>query len=205
LRKTPGECRVVHSEIEVKFWAEQLPSAERVRPARCPGCAVAARPLGSRIELIGHGVRDRQVRGAHEPDGVAGIVVLQVRRYRCLSCGAVITVVPRGVAARRHFGAGTIGLGLLLRGREESQRKIRDRLGGLGPPEDYGWRTLRRWSDAALRGALLPRLIALPLGDPTARAARAAAIISTYTEPSLARASAEQQVFSGAVQLARAA
>ena len=145
------------------------------------------------------------MRGAREPNGVAGIQVLQVRRYRCLGCGAVITVVPRGVAARRHFGAGTIGLGLLLRGRGESQRNIRGRVGGLGPPEDYGWRTLRRWSDAVGRGALLQRLIAIPLADATARAARAAAIISTYAAPSLARASAELQVFSGAVRLAQAA
>lgn len=145
------------------------------------------------------------MRGAIEPNGVAGIKVLQVRRYRCLGCGAVITVVPRGVAARRHFGAGTIGLGLLLRGRGETQSKIRDRLGGLGAPEDCGWRTLRRWSDAVGRGALLQRLIAIPLADATARAARAAAIISTYVEPMLVRASVEAQVFSGAVRLAQAA
>lgn len=166
---------------------------------------MAARPLGGRIELIGHGLRDRQVRGTLEPNGVAGIRVLKVRRYRCLGCGAVITVVPRGVAARRHFGAGTIGLGLLLRGRAEGQRKIRGRLGGFGPPEDYGWRTLRRWSDAVGRGALFERLVAIPIPDPVIRAARAATILSTYADPSLARASVEEQVFSGAVRLAQAA
>jgi hypothetical protein len=154
---------------------------------------------------VGHGLRDRQVRGLPEPGGAARIVVVRVRRYRCLGCGAVITVVPRGVAPRRHFGTGTIGLGLLLRGAGEGQRKIRDRLGGLGPPEEHGWRTLRRWGDAVGRGALLERLVAIPIVGARERAARAAAILSTHAEPTLARASVDAQVFSGAVRLAQAA
>lgn len=205
LRKTPSECRVVHSEIEVKFWAEGVPPAERVRPACCPRCGAAARPLGGRLGLVGHGLRDRQVRGLLEPHGIAGIIIVRVRRFRCLGCGAVITVVPRGVAARRHFGAGSLGLGLFLLGRGESYRKIRDRLGGLGPPEDRGWRTLRRWGSAAGRGALLGRLAAMPIAGPRKRAARVAGIIATYAALSLTRASLEAQVFSGAIELARAA
>jgi hypothetical protein len=145
------------------------------------------------------------VRGLAEPHGVAGIVIVRVRRFRCLGCGAVVTVVPRGVAARRHFGAGSLGVGLFLLGRGESYRKIRDRLGGLGPPEDRGWRTLRRWGDAAGRGALLDRLAAMPIAAPRKRAARVAEIVGTYAAPSIAWASLEAQVFSGAVELARAA
>lgn len=178
---------------------------ERARPSCCPRCGVGARPLGGRKELVGHGLRERQVRGVAEPGRVARIVVVRARRYLCLGCGAVTTVVPRGVVARRHFGAGTIGLGLLLLGRGESQREIRSGLGGLGPPEDHGWRTLRRWGDAAGRGVLLPGLVAVPLAGSRKRAARAAAIIATYAEPALARASLEVQVFSGAVGLAHAA
>ena len=205
MRKTPSECRVVHSEIEVKFWAEEAPAVELVRPACCPRCGIAARPVGGRIELVGHGVRDRQVRGLFEPEGRAGTRVVRVRRFRCLGCGAVSTVVPRGVLARRHFGAGTIGLGLLLLGRRESQRTIRIRLGGLGPPEDLSWRVLGRWIDAVRRGALFGRLAAIPITARRERAARAAAILSTYAAPSLASASAEAQVFFGAERLAHAA
>lgn len=205
LRKTPSECRVVHSEIEVKFWEEEAPAVERVRPRCCPRCGIAARPLGGRIELVGHGVRDRQVRGVSEAGAPAGIRVVRVRRFRCVGCGAVSTVVPRGVLARRHFGAGTIGLGILLLGRRESQRMIRIRLGGVGPPEDRGWRTLARWSDAVKRGTLFGRLPAIPLAARRGRAFRAAAILSTYAAPSLAHAPAEAQVFSGAERVALAA
>jgi hypothetical protein len=133
-------------------------------------------------------------------------VVVRVRRFRCLACGAVITVVPAGVAARRHFGAGTLGLALALHGRgDDSVREIRDRLGGVGPPEGGGWITLRRWGDAVRRGALFPRLGAIPIASPRGRAARAATILATYAAPALARESFEAQVFAGAVRLAQAA
>lgn len=98
-----------------------------------------------------------------------------------------------------------MGLGLLLLGCGESVRRIRDCLGGLGPPEEHGWRTLRRWGQAVRDGTLFSRLPALALAEPRRRAARAAAILSTHAPPSLARASAEAQVFSGAVVLAQAA
>jgi hypothetical protein len=120
-------------------------------------------------------------------------------------CGAVITVVPAGVVARRHFGAGAIGLALARLGRGESVRGIRDGVGGIGPPEGRAWVTLRRWSDAVRRGTLLQRLRPIPIPSPRARASRAAAILSTYAEPALARARFEEQVFAGAVRLARAA
>jgi hypothetical protein len=109
------------------------------------------------------------------------------------------------VLARRHFGAGTIGLGLFLLGGRQCQRTIRLRLGGLGPPEDRSWRALRRWSDAVVRRRLFGRLAAIPIAARRERAFRAAVILSTYAAPSLASAPAEAQVFSGAERLAHAA
>lgn len=138
-------------------------------------------------------------------DQPARLVVVRVRRFRCLPCGAVITVVPAGVAARRHFGAGSIGLALTQLGRGEAVRRIRDGLCGIGPAGGAGWITLRRWGNALRRGALLPRLQPIPISGSRARAARAAAILSTYAEPALARASLEEQAFAGAVHLAHAA
>lgn len=133
------------------------------------------------------------------------MVIIRVRRYRCLACSAVITVVPAGVAVRRHFGAGTLGLALAYYGDGCSARQIRSRLGGLGAPEAHGWVTLRRWTSALARGALLPRLGPVPLPESRPRAARAAAIIATYAPPSLSSAGLARQVFEGAVHLARAA
>ncbi len=155
--------------------------------------------------MVGHGLRDRQVRGCIDADGAATMVIIRVRRYRCLVCAAVITVVPAGVAIRRHFGAGTLGLALALFGRGSSARQVRSHLGGLGAPEAHGWVTLRRWTAALARGALLPRLGPVPLPQSRPRAARAAAIIATYAPPGMSRASFVLQAFEGAVHLARAA
>jgi hypothetical protein len=205
LSRSLSESHVVHSEIEVKFWLETIPSVDRVRPSCCPRCKVASRPPGGRVEVVGHGLRDRQVRGRLAVDERARLVVVRVRRFLCLACGAVITVVPAGVAARRHFGAGSIGLALRYLGRGEVVRRIRDALGGVGPPDAGGWITLRRWAEAVRRGTLLPRLPPLAIRSPRVRAAQAAAILSTYAAPSLATAPVDTQVFAGAERLARAA
>jgi hypothetical protein len=88
--------------------------------------------------LVGHGLRERQVRGPPDAQGEAVVQVIRVRRYRCRRCGITLTVVPRGVVARRHFGAGAIGLGLLLwsvQGRP--LRVVRETVGGIGAP-DFG-------------------------------------------------------------------
>lgn len=205
LAETLSSFHVVHSDIVVKFWVREVPSVERARPTCCPRCRVGSRPVGGSLRVVGHGLRDRQFRGCIDPDGASAIVIIRVRRYRCLVCAAVITVVPAGVAVRRHFGAGTLGLALVLFGDGWSARQVRSRLGGLGAPEAHGWVTLRRWSSALARGGLLPRLDPVPLPQARPRAARAAAIIATYAPLSMSSASFARQAFEGAVHLARVA
>jgi hypothetical protein len=205
LGETLSGCHVVHSDIVVKFWMREVPSAERARPTCCPRCRVGSRPIGGCLRVVGHGLRERQVRGCLEPDGASTMIVIRVRRYRCLACAAVITVVPAGVAVRRHFGAGSLGLAFALFGHGHSARQVRDRLGGLGAPEAHGWVTLRRWAVALAQGALLPRLGALREPASRDRAARAAIIIATYAAPSVSSADFARQAFEGAVHLARAA
>jgi hypothetical protein len=204
LQEIPSHCHVVHSDIEVKFWMEAVPSTERVRPSRCPRCTAAARPVGGRLGVVGHGLRERQVRGPLRPGEPPRLLVVLVRRFRCLACGAVITVVPAGVATRRHFGAGAIGIALARFGRGERACGVRDGVGGVGPPEG-GWVTLRRWAAAVRQGALLSRLRAISGSSARDCAMRAATVLFTYAAPSLSRAPFEEQVFAGAVQLARAA
>jgi len=205
LGETLSGCHVVHSDIVVKFWMRELPSVERVRPSCCPRCGVGSRPMGGCLQVVGHGLRDRQIRGCIDADGAAVCITIRVRRYRCRVCGAMMTVVPLGVAARRHFGAGTLGLAVSLFGHGCQARRIRERLGGLGAPEVHGWVTLRRWTAALVRGSLLARLGPLPLAEPRARAARAAMIIVTHAPTHLSSTGFARKAFEGAVRLARAA
>jgi len=58
----------------------------------------------------------RQQRGPLESHGDPVEIDIQVRRYRCQACGAVILVVPRGVIARRVYSGRAIGLALALFG-----------------------------------------------------------------------------------------
>lgn len=206
LRPTVSGSHVVHSDIHVKFWADNVPSAERARPRRCPGCGAAARPVGGRLGLVGHGVRERQVRGPRYAGRAARFCVIHVRRYRCRRCAGVCTVVPRGVVRRRHFGAGAIGWALFLLGCERlSSRQVRDRVGGIGAPEAGSWVTVTRWLSAAARGELF-WLRVQPLGASTQRRAeRVAMTLVSYAPPELARAPLGEQAFAGAELIAQAA
>ncbi|HEY4180213.1 MAG TPA: DUF6431 domain-containing protein, partial [Kofleriaceae bacterium] len=89
-----------------------LPTVEAARPSACV-CGVPSREPGRGLGLHGHGVRERQLRGpaAAGPPMTATLVC---RRYRCTSCGAVLLVVPRGVAPRKHYGYAAIAMALTL-------------------------------------------------------------------------------------------
>lgn len=70
------------------------------------------------------------------------------RRYRCTTCGAVLLVVPRGVAPRKHYGFAAIAMALalwLLMG--EPVREVRRRI--CAWPVTHArtsvWPALRRW------------------------------------------------------------
>ena len=108
--------RIVQSGRDVKSWQRHLPSPDEVRPGRCSVCGVASRPCGAALQLWGHGLRQRQQRGPLDPEGAPVVIVITVRRYLCLACGAVILVVPCGMLPARHFSAGAIAWALALFG-----------------------------------------------------------------------------------------
>ncbi len=54
-----------------------MPSVQEARPGQCPHCEVASRPVGGPLNLHGHGVRDRQLRGPLDPQ----LLSLSLRRY----------------------------------------------------------------------------------------------------------------------------
>jgi hypothetical protein len=91
------------------------------------------------------------LRGPVVAGGLPATVVLACRRYRCTTCGAVLLVVPRGVAPRKHYGYAAIAMALtlwLLVG--EPVREVRRRVCAWQVTREStsSWPTLRRWRRA---------------------------------------------------------
>jgi len=199
LRKRSASV-VVHSFIDVKSWAARTPSVEVARPARCPRCGGAGCPTGELLGLVGHGLRMRQVRGAIEPEGLAVVHTLWVRRYRCCHCSAAVTVVPRGCVPARHYGAAAIGLACVLYGLGgESLISTRARVSPWKSAEP-GWPAMGRWLRAIDGGAIFPRLRPCP-GHWRARR-RAGRVAQSVLAVAPTEGTLEQRVFDGAARLA---
>lgn len=147
-----------------------------MRPAHCPGCGEVGHALGERIQLVGHGIRRRSVRGVLVWGERPRSWIVLCRRFRCRACHAVVMVVPRGLLSRRRYLTSAIALALVLYGVERlSHSRVRE---AVNPARRHGfdahgrWRTLARWIDDVGQG-LLGRLLRVPPG--TAR--RQAAVI----------------------------
>lgn len=149
---------------------------------------------------MGHGTRERQVRGPLAPGAELLHAIIRVRRYRCLGCGAVITVLPRGVVAYRHFGAGAIGLALHAWGLEKRPLNlVREALGGRDE-EQRGWPAARRWVDAIQAGRMFGSHVRpCPPGWRRVRIAeRAATVLMGLGRPMANSGDSGVQVFVGA-------
>jgi hypothetical protein len=126
------------------------------------------------------------------------IRTLVVRRYRCLRCGGLTTVLPRGLCARRHYSASAIGLALFLFGVRrlrlgETRRRVCPWQAGF---ETERWTTLFAWLTAIEQG----RLLAVVRSSPSSfslreRAERAA---TTFCALAFETSIAEQEAFDGA-------
>lgn len=84
-------------------------------------------------------------------------VEIEVRRYRCRACTAILTVGPKGLVPRRWYGAGAIAGALAAYARGETTPSVRATTaphGPTGPSAMERWITLVRWLDAIERGAL---------------------------------------------------
>lgn len=189
---------VVHSSLNVNFWIASPPSTEAARPACCPRCRAASRPPGRPLGLVGHGWRERQLRGPAAPNEAPSTRVVFVRRYRCRACEAIVTVVPRQVLAGRHFAAGAIALALFVFGKlGATAAAAAARIGSCacGPG---AWRTLRRWLSAIETGRLFPGVRgAPPTWSPRQRAERTAMTIAARM-PAVIGATEVDRVFAGA-------
>lgn len=159
---TRSSLRIVQSAIEIKSWAERPPSCEAVRPERCPSCGAASAPVGGRVALHGHGLRERTVLGATTRAGPAMATSVLARRYACQRCSAVVLVVPAGTLGRFRYGALAIVLALALWSHDAmSARAVRDIVSAdrVRGHAVVGWPSLTRWARRA--HFLWPRLPSL--------------------------------------------
>src|ERR1700755_70416 len=153
-KPTRSTSRIVHHTLDVKGWLAAPPSVEAARPGACVDCGAASRAPGGQLGLQGHGRRDRQLCGPREVGSAPGWIVFACRRYRCVRCGAVLTVVPRGVAPRRHYGYAAIAMALTLWPIVgASVAPVRRQVCAWPLTIEAGtrWPTLQRWAHAARR------------------------------------------------------
>jgi hypothetical protein len=118
------------------------PSLDKLRPIYCsnPACGAPARNSEGILQLVGHGVYLRQVRGLTE----VGWMEIWIRRFRCLVCGCTMSVLPDWLHPWRWYAAPVI-LEALYRHciLHETACLIGERFGR--PKEATEWRSLRRW------------------------------------------------------------
>jgi hypothetical protein len=115
------------------------------------------------LVIVGHGLRERTLVGPLDHHGGIGqAIVLQVRRYRCRACAAVLTVVPRGVLPGRRYGAFAIAWALALFGLLGLPAiAVRQRVTSWRAEpytSNLAWASLRRWARALRDRRLFPRL-----------------------------------------------
>jgi hypothetical protein len=152
----PSKTMVIVHALSV--FVEQLcarstdaPSIEQVRPKVCPGCGEPARNALGALQLVGHGMYCRQVRGLSEELWI----VIWVRRFLCLICGWLhpcrwyaATVIIEALCRHAIFG--------------ESSREIGARFGR--PKDAMTWQSLFRWRRQLLVSPTLWGWLGLRLG-----------------------------------------
>ena len=152
--ESQSKLRVVYSTLDVKSWMGALPSAAAARPATCPCCQTPGCAVGGRVTVQGHGLRFRTQTGLDALDGQPLDDEVAVRRYRCLACGAVITVMPAGLLPRTRYRPAAIVLALALwvLGAGLASAAVRRRVSAErrdSHEAERGWPSLRRWARQA--------------------------------------------------------
>jgi hypothetical protein len=179
------------------------PPVDEVRPAHCPRCNAASRPLGAGVVLHGHGLRERQLWGPLEPDGEPRLLVVKVRRYLCTACGTAVTVGPSETLPGRLYTASAIALALALYGlRRMATSAVRALVSPtrvVGATSAVRWLTLKRWCRVVGTSALFRRVRRVE-GGPRRGAAEAAASLAAHALPSLEPPPMHVQAFVGAAR-----
>src|SRR5580658_5811110 len=151
---------IVDLAAVVKQWEQQPPPVEQIRPSHCSGCKAPSRPFGQRLNVVGHGKRQRQVWGPLEPLGEPCIVLVWVQRFLCVLCKRSMTVWPPSVVPGRYYSASAILLALALWSVVGlSALSVRQRVSPWKTMGDSvaGWERLSNWVQAVEAGRLLVR------------------------------------------------
>lgn len=207
MKKNRSHGRIIQSEISLKHWIAQTPTVAEARPAACLGCKAASCPVGGRIQVHGHGLRERQVRGPLGPGEKPVVIGVPGRRYRCVVCDSVFLVVPREVLPRRQYSAAAIGFALALWGLVKATAiAVRFQISPstvLGFDAMTGWVTLRRWAKAVKSRCLFS---SVPAAGPSATlrtvAALAATALAAVADPATRHLPLERRAFLGAAHAA---
>lgn len=195
---------MIRAAVSIKSWIVRTPSVEEVRPPQCAGCGVASRPVGKPLQVHGQGLLVRQVRGVLEADGEPGVWEVAVRRYECQRCGAVMTVVPGEMLARRQYSAPSIALALYLwvaaglADREVRERVCAWRVRGRN---GRGWAQLYRWSRDVGGVFPLPRALSVAAGSTRIVAQQVLSMLRGLCPPTLSGAPPTTQIFEGAARM----
>jgi hypothetical protein len=198
---TKNTSLIVYRACDVKFWRQDRRRLRKRDRDSARDAPPRGRPLGGPLGLHGHGLRDRQVRGSLEITAPSTTSVIACRRYRCVGCGAVITVVPRGIEPRRHSGRAAICLALALWALGgQPTTAVRVRVGAWPSREATSWRVLRRWSAAIASGAW--SWCATAAGLATRAAAARAAQIAAGSAPTSTTAPVWELAYAGGAALA---
>lgn len=86
--------------------------------------------------------------GPTDPEARPEVSEVVVRRYRCTSCGAVVTVAPRGLWARFRYRPAAIAWALCLWWLGTTSAGVRERVSPFSIVGDEArrcWHSLRRW------------------------------------------------------------
>lgn len=143
-------------------------------------------PLGGRLAVHGHGLRERQLWGPLEPGGLPVLSVVLARRYHCTRCGATVTVAPSETLTHRLYSASAIAWALALYGLQKlataAIRKLVSPMLFVGATAAARWLTLRRWC-CDIATARLFRGVRRVTGTRREVAAAAASSLSAYALP----------------------
>jgi hypothetical protein len=132
------------------------------------------------------------------------LVVLQIRRYRCQGCCAVVTVLPREAVPHRHYSAPAIAWALALfglAGLPPAQVRVRTSPWlVVGAAAAGAWASLRRWIEATSSRRLFRRLRCPPrMGSRRHRAGQIATTVAAHAPPTVSGLPIAARAFLGAV------
>ena len=137
--------------------------------------------------IHGHGLRARMVLGQLGVGEPRGVHEVELRRYRCLSCRAILVVGPWDLLPGMLYSLVTVVLALAQWGMGTATGSVRARLGAfavVGLAGRLSWRSLRRWASRAAPGQVLERVDVSLGGTMRERAARWVHIVAGAGPPS---------------------